>query len=530
MHTVNRIKTIGAILAALLFCFGPTAYLLCLSGTISGGGKTETLPIMSAAYRDLLGNSLIVSGGATVLSLLVAAPLAFMLVRMRLPMKRLFGAIVIGCAVLPLHVYVAAWVGALGIQAIPGTLSWASHSGSIISLLDAVLIGGLAKVPLATLLVGLSLWGGRPETEEAAWLDTSRSGVLRHVVLRHIGGGLIFAGSILFGLSLGEIAVTDILSIRTLAEEAYILFQLTLNPQVVVVAGSLIFIPILIPWITLLCLKTTGQSATDEAVYKGESAVFARAPSAVKAIAMAYIFCVMLVACGIPMITFIRLLLRYGGVIQGIANLSDEYFFSLFVSGAAALLSTAIAFPLVFICHGTRWGAGLTGVALGGLFVPGAVTGIALVKVFNQPGFLGLIYNSPVILVIGQFLRYFPLSLLLLWVFLRAVPRQYEQMAVVDGASTKDVLLRVYLPICVKPFFISTIVVFLWCLGDLDTSLIICPPGTTTLPIRMFTMLHFGVYGDVAIACLMLVATIIAFLVVAICLAGREGALGDLPR
>lgn len=530
MFAVNRIKGAGAVLAAMLLCFGPTAYLLGVSGAPVGDGGADALPLASAAYRLLLGNSLFVSAGTTGLALLAAVPLAFMLVRMRLPMKRLFGAIVIGCAVLPLHIYVAAWVGALGIQTIPGTLFRLTNTGTFMPLWNAVLIGGLAKVPLATLLVGLSLWGMRPETEEAAWLDTSRLGVLRHVVLRHVGGGLMFAGSILFGLSLGEIAVTDILSIRTLAEEAYILFQLTLNPQAVVVAGSLIFLPILIPWITLLCLKTTGQSATDEAVNNSESAVFRQVSVPVRGIAIAFIICAMLGICGIPMMTFIRLLLRHGGIIQGVANLADEYVFSLVVSGAAALLSTAMAFPLVFGCNGSRWGAGLTGIALGGLFVPGAVTGIALVKIFNQPGIMGLIYSSPVILVIGQFLRYFPLSLLLLWVFLRAVPKQYEQMAIVDGASAKDVLLRVYLPICIKPVIISAIVVFLWCLGDLDASLIICPPGTTTLSIRMFTMLHFGVYGDVAMACLMLVSTIMAGLVPVVCLAGRESTAGGLPR
>lgn len=523
MTGANRIYKIGAVFMVMLLCLGPAGYLLGVAGWTAGGGADGARAYAGGSYGVLLGNTLVVSLGTTACALFMALPLAFALARMRLPMGRMLGAVVLGCAVLPLHIYVAAWVGALGIHTASGVLpKLAGGAGNARALWDAVLIGGLAKVPLATLLMGLSLWGIRPEAEEAAWLDTSRAGVFWHVVLRHVGGSMVFAGSILFGLCLGEIAVTDILSIRTLAEETYILFQLTMDPQVVVAAGTLVFSPILIPWLMFLCARPAAHLPAEEAVYLGESAVFSKVAPEVKW----GISCIMAIAiiaiCGTPLATFVRLLFRYGGVMRGAWDLSGEYFFSLGVGAAAAILSSAIAFPLVFICNGTKWGVGMTGIALCGLLVPGAATGIALVKLFNRAGVLGMIYNSSAIIVIGQFLRYFPLSILILWAFLRTVPRQYEQMAIADGATLRDVLFRVYLPICARPFAVSAVIVFLWCLGDLDTSLIVCPPGTTTLPIRMFTMLHYGVYGEVAIACLMLVVTVVGCLALAVGLVGRD--------
>ncbi len=523
MTGANRIYKIGAVLLVVLLCLGPAGYLLGAAGWTAGSGVDGARAYAGSSYGFLLANTLIVSLGTTMCALFMAVPLAFALARIRLPLRRVLGAAVLGCAVLPLHIYVAAWVGALGIHTASGVLpKLAGGSGTARALWDAVLVGGLAKVPLATLLMGLSLWGIRPEAEEEAWLDTSRTGVFWHVVMRHVGGSMVFAGSILFGLCLGEIAVTDILSIRTLAEETYVLFQLTMNPQVVVAAGTLVFSPILIPWLMFLCARAAGHLSADEAVYPGESAVFNKAPPVIKWSIFLVVVAAIIVICGTPLVTFVRLLFRYGGVMQGMCNLSDEYFFSLRIGAAAATLSSVIAFPLVLICHGTKWGVGIMGIALCSLMVPGAATGIALVKLFNRAGVLGLIYNSSAIVVIGQFLRYFPLCILILWIFLRTVPRQYEQMAIADGATLRDVLFKVYLPICAKPLAVSTVVVFLWCLGDLDTSLIVCPPGTTTLPIRMFTMLHYGVYGEVAIACLMLVATIIGCLALAVGLIGRD--------
>lgn len=530
MIGANTIYRAGALLLVLVLCLGPSGYLLGLSESGAGVGADGAYAHTVSSYAVLLWNTLVVASGTTAFALILAMPLSFALMRMRIPLRRTCGAIVLGCAVLPLHIYVAAWVGALGIQAAPGVFSKLAVGGVSRTLWDAVVVGGLAKVPLAALLMSLSLWGIRPETEEAAWLDTSRMGVFRHVIVRHVAGSLLFAGSVLFGLCLGEIAVTDILSIRTLAEEAYVLFQLTLDPRVVITTGSLVFTPILVPWLVLVCVRTFGHLAADEAHYAGESAVFRNIPRLTNRLVSLFVVVAVVCIAGIPFITFARLLSRYGGFFRCAWDLSGEYALSVLVGGIAAIMSSLLAFLLVLICQGTKWWGWIAGIALCGLMVPGATTGIALVKLFNHPGIAGMIYSSPAIIAIGQFLRYFPLCLLILGVFMRAVPRQYEQMAVVDGARMRDVIGKVYFPICIRPLAVTTVITFLWCLGDLDTSLIVCPPGRTTLPIRMFTMLHYGVYGEVATACVMLVVTIIACLVLVVGILGREYMHVSPPR
>lgn len=120
----------------------------------------------------------------------------------------------------------------------------------------------------------------------------------------------------------------------------------------------------------------------------------------------------------------------------------------------------------------------------------------------------GWIYSSPLILILGQSIRFFPLTLLALWIFLQATPRQYDDMTATDGLSFWQALWHVHLPINGPALFLSWTLVLVWCLGELDTSIIVCPPGTTTLPIRIFTMMHYGVYSEVATACLLLAGTI----------------------
>ena len=185
-----------------------------------------------------------------------------------------------------------------------------------------------------------------------------------------------------------------------------------------------------------------------------------------------------------------------------------ELRFSLWVSALASMCAVLVALPFAFSIRGKRWAMALVAIGVMGFFVPGTVLGISLVKIFNHGGVLGVIYNSPIVLVIGLALRYFPLALILLVLFLKSSPKIYEEMAQVDRSSFLQTMIYVYVPLVFKPLLGVWLLTMLWCLGDLDVSILICPPGPTTLPIRLFTMMHYGIYADVAATCLLLISTI----------------------
>ena len=510
---MDRKLSICAVLITLLLCFGPVVYLLCTTLASSLGIEAYS-PLRPRAYGDMLLNSVAVAGGATAFSLLVAVPLSLALFKLRIRFRKFFLVMVVGAAVVPLYIYAAAWLGPLRIPLLPFDLSNGQSltSGRGVRLIQAILVSGLAKVFVATVLMGLSLWGLSAEAEEAAWLETGRRGVLRHVVLRHVVGSLLFAGSIVLGLSLSEIAVTDMLSIRTLAEESYTQFQLTLNPGIAAISGVGAFFPTLIPWLTLLASKS-GRSLimADEPLYATESAVFRDIPRVLEWVGGAGVLIVLAIALGIPLLSLMQTIGSVSTFMSKVTVAFEELASSLLIALLASLATVAVAFPIVYMTRGKRSISLIVAVSLCGLFVPGAVLGIALVRLFNRPGLFSLIYSSPLMLLLGQALRYFPLAVIALWVFLRAVPRIYDEMTAADGITFRQALVHVYVPICRGPLLWTWAMTFLWCIGELDTSLIVCPPGRTTLPIRIFTMMHYGVYADVASACLLLLGTVFVF-------------------
>jgi iron(III) transport system permease protein len=58
----------------------------------------------------------------------------------------------------------------------------------------------------------------------------------------------------------------------------------------------------------------------------------------------------------------------------------------------------------------------------------------------------------------------------------------------------------------------SAAVVFVLSLGELGASLLTVPPGVSTLPLRMFNLLHYGASAEVASLALVTIGIIVVLL------------------
>lgn len=509
---VSRSRRTGAaaLVAATLICLGPECVLFWtgFSQTLTGAH--------GPGYFRLMLNSLVYAGGTTIMALLLAVPLSLALFKIRVPCRLGFSGVFLGLAFIPLQVYVAAWLGPLGLEQSGLKMAIQTAASDTLShrMACAVFVAGVAKAPIAVVLMGLALWGIPSETEEAVWLEAHRFSVLYHIVIRHLARGAVFAGSIVFGISLGEISVTDMLMIRTLAEEAYSQFQLTLDPGVAMVAGTSQFLPLLLPWAVFLISRGRRFISIEDPIYSHRSHVFTSVRASVKWVASVSVAALLLVLYGGPLASLVGNLEGLVDTLNRTAKAMPELLFSFRVSGVSSILALAAAFPIAYVTRKNAWRDWILSVALLSFFIPGSVLGISLVHIFNQPGIPGAVYDTSLILIAGQALRYFPLALFLLVIFLRVVPGIYDEMVALEGLSLFQSIYKVYVPVCRWPLLLAWIVTFSWCFYDLDTSIILCPPGPTTLPIRLFTMMHYGVYADVASTCVLLMVLTILLVVI----------------
>jgi iron(III) transport system permease protein len=100
----------------------------------------------------------------------------------------------------------------------------------------------------------------------------------------------------------------------------------------------------------------------------------------------------------------------------------------------------------------------------------------------------------------------------MLWYGLRSIPAEILDAAVLDGAGPLTCLLRVALPQRVAVIAAGWLVAMAVALGDLAASVLIVPPGVTTLAIRVFNLVHYGVEDRLAGICLF---TLVAMALVA---------------
>ena len=90
-----------------------------------------------------------------------------------------------------------------------------------------------------------------------------------------------------------------------------------------------------------------------------------------------------------------------------------------------------------------------------------------------------------------------------------------------DGAGPLARFWRIALPSRASAIGLAWVVALAAALGELVASILVVPPGVTTLSIRIFGLLHYGIEDQVAGVCLALLGLSIAVAAAVLWLARR---------
>lgn len=156
--------------------------------------------------------------------------------------------------------------------------------------------------------------------------------------------------------------------------------------------------------------------------------------------------------------------------------------------------------------------------------IPGVLLGIVLIYGLNR-SFLVPFYQSAGVVVLGLTLRYLALSWTGARQAMEAIPRGYADFARLNGASRGETLRHVYWPCMRGEIGAIWMVTYLLCLWDVETLVLIVPPGGETVALRIFNLLHYGHNGQVNALCAILLG--VAVLPLVVYRVGR--ALGVVP-
>jgi len=158
-----------------------------------------------------------------------------------------------------------------------------------------------------------------------------------------------------------------------------------------------------------------------------------------------------------------------------------ELGYSLRISALAAIFGTALAAGFR-VFNGT-----LLPVALLFAAMPPALVGIILLYTLSSFRFL-----DGILPVIALILRFFPFAAVILYMAKR-LENKDENRAASLFARTKTVwLLRYKLPVMLPSLLISATVIFVLSLGEIGATLLVIPPGSSTLTIKLYNYMHYG--------------------------------------
>lgn len=225
----------------------------------------------------------------------------------------------------------------------------------------------------------------------------------------------------------------------------------------------------------------------------------------------------------LPLVALARDVEDLGQLRRALATAGDELFVTLRVAALSAVVLALLGFAVAGALRrrGPRTAAVLGLLLLVPLALPGAAVGLGLQRLAALGVLPHAVADGPVMLVLAATARYLPLATLPALAALDRVDPRLDEAARLSGMSAPTRWLRVRLPLAAPDVAAVLVVGFAFAAGELAAAVLVEPPGTTTLAVRLATLLHFGEDGLVAALCLLLAGVVGVSLAVAGLLVGR---------
>jgi iron(III) transport system permease protein len=480
----------------------PLVYLV-LRAIDGGTGALEAL--LRPRTLELVVSTIVLGIAVIVGSVALGVPLAWLTVRTDLPARRTWTVLAIAPLAVPSYLLAFAFVGAFAPRGWLGGLG----APSIYGFWGAAVVLSLATMPYVVIATRAALVRLDPATEEAArslgrgpWA-AARTAVLP-VLIPAIGAGALLA--CLYAIS--DFGAVSILRYDTLATAIYSQYRFSFDRSAAAALALLLLL------LALLLVWAEGRIRRRAALNTPHGRRRVPAPVALGPWRIpALVFCaaVALLALGIPVATISVWLfggLRAGLPVElGLGALRD----SLLLAGGAALVAAILALPLAWlITHFPGRASSLSDRLLYAVYAIPSIS-LALAIVFFTLNAVPLLYQTLFALVLAVSLRYLVQAVgALRGPMLQVSPRTVEAARSL-GEGSFGVVRTVTLPLLRPGIVAGFMLVLLSGLKELPLTLLLAPPGMSTLATELWDAAREAFYAQAAVpAGLLLVVSFVS--------------------
>src|SRR5262245_36266075 len=519
-------RTVVICVAGALFvtlCALPVAWMLGVSFIDSDGGLTVRnygRLFTESRQRQLLLNTALLSARASALATLIGAPLGLLVARASFPLQRFLRIALVTPLVIPPYILALAWVYIGGSSGIVAQMFGRDLlSEWTYSTTGAVIVLGAGFYPLAMLATEAAARRVDGRLEEAALLVASRRRVLWRITLPLVAPSIVAAALIIFVLAISEFGAPGLLRVNVYTTEVFTAFSALYNFG----AATALAIPTLA---AALIAGTAAQFVIGERLIvtrRGAHSglrLLAEHKTIVVLIAMLAInVCVLL-----PLVALAREAGQLQRIVEAAAASRTAINNSLLLAAVGATIITILGALLGYARARARTRLrGLADLVMIVIFaVPSTVVGVGLIGMWNRPGFG--IYGSQAMVVIAYLARFVPVAALILAASVRQAPVSFEEAAEISGAGWLRIFTRIVLPQIKTGIAAAWVVAFIFAFGELGATALVAPPGESTLPVRIYTLIANTSSSEVAAMALMQVCVTLAPLALLGHFAGGEKA------
>jgi iron(III) transport system permease protein len=505
-----------AFIIFIVLCVLPVVFMIGVSLVNAEGNlnlENYSRLLVDARQRDLLLNSTLLAACSAVFGTLLGAPLGLLLARARLPAKRLFRIALIIPLIIPPYVLALAWIlftGPMGLLA--QLIGRDLLSGWTYSFAGAVVVLSLAYYPLSMLATEAAARRVDGHLEEAALLVTDRRWVLWRITMPLIAPMVAAAALTIFVLGLSEFGVPSLLRVRVYTTEVFTAFAALYDFG----AATTLAVPLLV--VTLI-VAVIIKLIVGERFITVRRSIHPALPLALgrwRVFGFGGTILVLTASVVLPLMTLAYEAGNFKRVTSTLEGSGAAIINSLSLAAIAATVIIVLATVLGYWRGRAQTGwRGMFDLVLLVIFaVPSTVLGVGLIGLWNRPGLLGEIYTSPTIIIIAYVARFVTVAALILAAGVRQIPESFEEAAEVAGGSWPRTFTQIVLP-NIRPAVVAAwLVSFILAVGELGTTILVAPPGESTLPVRIYTLIANTPSSEVAALALMEVGIILVPLTV----------------
>ena len=461
-------------------------------------------------YRRCLWNSFFLSALATVFSVIIGVPFAFLTTRYKLPHANILKTLGTLPLILPTFIGAEAWLLLLGRN---GILTQFFHSiglntPSIYGWQGVVLVYTLQFFPFVFLMVSAAINSVDRSLEESARnLGASPWRVFRTVTLPVVTPSIASGALIVFCMSIENFGVPTIIGndYKVLAEQAYSEFvsEMGGNPSM---AGALSTVLVIIT----LALTILQKVFVERKSYSMSSL---RPPEILPLskwkTRFAWLYCAGLVFVSLApfLVVLVAAVTKTNGPVMYYGQFSLDNLAialqsaprpilnSFFLSTLATVIGMFFGMAVSYIVVRRRGWSGYTLdlVMMLPLVIAGSVLGIALAATYNSGPVV--LTGTWVILVLAYFVRKTPFSVKTTSALLHQIDASVEEASINLGVPPLRSFMKVVVPVMLPGIISGAIIMWVTTLAELSSTIVLYYGPWSTMTVQVFQYIGSGDFG-----------------------------------